>query len=405
MLPLPVANILHHKLGSALSALGVAIGVCMLVTLSGLSRGSLEEVAHRWTGVDADLIVYPARLGDNISTASGGGLTGRDVRLVAGLTAGGKPLAQRVAPVYLDRLRIAGQEHNVVGARPADMPMLLGGRRIRSPGRLFDPDNGFARWLTRKLATPTDDDSPVDVSAEELARHGGLEMVIDSRLARIGKLKVGDKVHAGGHEFTVVGIVPEGALVRAFIPLATAQFLFYGGLGRSTLLFVKLRQDVPPGEAIRAIRSTGRLAAAPVGEFRAMLLSRFGLLYLYVDAVNAVTLIVAFLFVLVVLYITVIQRTREIALLRSMGATRGFVLRQVVCESLILTLCGAAGGVLLAFPAGAGIEALKPFLTVTITPRWILLAGGVALAGGLAAALYPAWRAANVDITEALRLD
>jgi len=89
MLPLPVANILHHKLGSALSALGVAIGVCMLVTLSGLSRGSLEEVAHRWTGVDADLIVYPARLGDNISTASGGGLTGRDVRLVAGLTAGG----------------------------------------------------------------------------------------------------------------------------------------------------------------------------------------------------------------------------------------------------------------------------------------------------------------------------
>ena len=136
-----------------------------------------------------------------------------------------------------------------------------------------------------------------------------------------------------------------------------------------------------------------------------MLLSRFGVLYLYVDAVNAVTLIVAFLFVLVTLYTTVIQRTREIALLRSMGATRGFVLRQVVCESLILTLCGAAGGVLLAFPAGAGIEAIKPFLTVTISPRWILLAGAVAVAGGLTAAAYPAWRAASVDITEALRLD
>ena len=169
MLPLPVANILHHKLGSALSALGVAIGVCMLVTLSGLSRGSLEEVAHRWAGVDAELIVYPARLGDNISTASGGGLAGRDLRLVAELTAGGKPLAQRVAPVYLDRLRIAGQEHNVVGARPADMPMLLGGRHVRSPGRLFDPDDSFARWLRHKLTTPTDDrDAVVDVTAEEL---------------------------------------------------------------------------------------------------------------------------------------------------------------------------------------------------------------------------------------------
>lgn len=56
---LPLANILHHKLRSVLSALGIGIGICMLVTLSGLSRGTLSEVADRWDAVDAQLIVYP----------------------------------------------------------------------------------------------------------------------------------------------------------------------------------------------------------------------------------------------------------------------------------------------------------------------------------------------------------
>ena len=77
MVPLPIANIMHHKLPSALSALGVAIGVCMLITLSGLARGSLGEVADRWEGVDADIIVYPAQWSDNITTISGGGLSGK----------------------------------------------------------------------------------------------------------------------------------------------------------------------------------------------------------------------------------------------------------------------------------------------------------------------------------------
>ena len=58
---LPLANILHHKLRSFLSALAVAIGIAMLITMLGLSHGTLGEVAKRVSSVEAELIVLPSR--------------------------------------------------------------------------------------------------------------------------------------------------------------------------------------------------------------------------------------------------------------------------------------------------------------------------------------------------------
>jgi len=125
----------------------------------------------------------------------------------------------------------------------------------------------------------------------------------------------------------------------------------------------------------------------------------------YVDAVNAVTLVVAFLFILVTLYTMVIQRTREIAILRSMGAARRYILREVLAESLILTFLGAAAGVGLSFAAAGIIQAAKPLLTVAITWEWIATAAVVALVGGTAAAVYPGWCAIRVDVVEAMNLE
>jgi len=404
MVFLPIANLLHHKLRSVLGALGVAVGVCMLVTLSGLSRGSLAEVADRWEAVDADLIVYPARWGDNITTLSGGGLGEADVEALRGITAGEGKCVRFVVPVFLYRVSIAGAEHNVVGVSPRHLPSLLGGGAVVRPGRCFDPDNAFADWLAGKLA-PDSEEEIFDPSEAELARRGGLEMVVDARLAKVAGLAPGSGVYAAGHHFDVVGVVPEGALARAFIPLATAQFLFNGRLGRYTLLFVKLRDGVPVGQALQAVRATKRLAAVPVGQYRGMLEERFGVMYLYVDTVNVVTLVVAFLFILVTLYTMVIQRRRELAILRSMGATRGYILREVLAESVILTAVGAAGGVLLSFAAAAGIERVKPLLTVTITWTWVLVALAAAAVGAALAALYPAWCAMRVDVVKALSLE
>ena len=405
MIPLPIANVLHHKLRSALSALGVAIGVCMLVTLSGLTHGTLAEVGDRWQGVDADLIVYPSVQTDNIAAISGAGLSQRDVSAVTALTSDdGSPAVERATPVYINRLYAGGQHHNIVGVDPEGLPGLMGGRSILD-GRCFDPEGKFARWLHKKLTTPLPDGEVLDISKKELADEGGLEMVIDTRLAKVAGLKVGDKLLAFDHDFTIVGIVPDGALARAFIPRATAEYLCSGLLGRYTLLFVKVRPGVAAGAVANQVRRMPGRKAMALNDYTGMLEEQFRLMYVVVAAVDVIVLAVVFLFILVTLFTMVIQRTREIAILRSMGASGGYIVRGVCIESLILTVTGFLLGVAMSFGAAELIRAIKPLLTVTITPGWIALAAIAALAGGALAALYPASCAVRVDVVEALNLE
>jgi putative ABC transport system permease protein len=101
----------------------------------------------------------------------------------------------------------------------------------------------------------------------------------------------------------------------------------------------------------------------------------------------------------------VLQRTREIAILKSCGAGNWFILRQVLAESMLLTGFGTAVGIGLSFAAGAAIEAFKPLLTVTITWHWVAVAVLAAAAGSIVSGLYPALRAVRVDVVEALTLE
>jgi hypothetical protein len=402
---LPLANLTHHKLRSALSALGIGIGICMLIALSGLSRGSLYEVADRWESVSADLIVFPRGWGDNAADKSGSGLSDRYADVLRREHA---DAVERVVPVFTWPMELAGQDQMVAGVDRRDVPVLTGGREL-AEGRLFDEGSRFADWIERTLLTGGDGgDKPVEITAKQLAdpAHDGLEIVIDSRLAAAGNYRVGQTVTAAGHEWEIVGIVPAGAMTRVMMPRRTAQFLFGSGqITRSTLMFVKLPEGVDPGPAARDIAETIGQDVVPLGRYRAMLLEKFGIMFRYVDAVNAIALAIAFLFIMITLYTMVLQRTREIAILKASGASAAFILRQVLAESLILTGAGTAIGVALSFVAGWAIETIDPLLTVRITWRWIALAAGAAALGALLAALYPAWRATRVDVVRALTLE
>jgi len=121
-----------------------------------------------------------------------------------------------------------------------------------------------------------------------------------------------------------------------------------------------------------------------------------------VDAVNAFALVIAFLFIMTMLYMTVLQQTREIALLKSCGASNAFIVRQVLGEAALVTAAGVAAGVALRFLARWLIETLCPLLTVTITGRWIAIAAAAATGGAVLSGLLPAWRATRVDMARAL---
>ncbi len=164
---------------------------------------------------------------------------------------------------------------------------------------------------------------------------------------------------------------------------------------------MKLKPGVKPDAGITAIRSF-TLDAVELSQYRQMLVSKWGIMFTYVDAVNIIALVIAFLFVMTTLYTMVLQRTREIAILKSCGASNGFIFRQVLGESWLLTGFGTILGIAMSFLAAWGIDNFKPLLTVKISPRWIVMAILAAVVGSFISALYPAWRATKIDMVEAL---
>ncbi|MCD6304560.1 MAG: ABC transporter permease, partial [Planctomycetes bacterium] len=363
--------------------------------------------AQRLESVDADLIVCPRGWGENTTDKSGSALPDKYASLIAREHA---DIVAAAVPVFIWPIRLAGQDQRAAGIDANDWDVITGGAKL-SAGRLFDPQGRFARWLSEQLLAPAGGDGqgpqePLEITSRQLAEHGGLELVIDSRLARAGRYRLGQKVHTAGQDWTIVGIVPAGVMSRIFLPRRTAQFLFGSGdVTKSTMIFVKLRPGVSTGPAVRAIRRTVPHDVVPLDRYRGMLVEKFGILFVYVDTVNAVALVIAFLFIMVTLYTMVIQRTREIAVLKSCGAGNWFILRQVLAESLLLTAAGTAMGIAASFLAGWAIQAARPLLTVTITWHWVVTAVAAAAAGAVLSGLYPAWRAMRVDVVEALTLE
>jgi hypothetical protein len=382
----------------------------MLITLAGLSRGSLYEIADRWESVDADIIVFPRGWGDNATTRSGAGLS---EKLADVIRKNHGDIVQKVVPVFTWSMKVAGQDQMASAIDPGDWPMFADGRELQS-GRLFDPENKFAKFIDSRLLAPSarpglGDGVGQNAGEIPLASPGfnGLELVIDSRLARAAGLKTGQKLTAANHEWTIVGVVPAGVMTRVFLPLRTGQYLFGNGdITKCTLLFVKLNRPLRAGLTVP--KAAGLLGKSlgqdvvPLDNYRGMLVQKWGVMFTYVDAINVVALIIAFLFVMTTLYTMVLQRTREIAILKSCGASGWFIVRQVVGESLILTAIGTAMGIGMGFAAGFGIQKLRPLLTVEISPRWILIAMAAAGAGAVISSIYPAWRATRVDMVEAL---
>lgn len=397
---LPLANIMHHKLRSLLCALGIGISICMLVALTGLARGSLFENADRWESVGADLIVFPKGWADKIANRG----VGLSEKYAKTLREQHNRIVQQVAPLFCWPMKVAGQDHVVAGVAPEQWSILTGNAELKE-GRLFDPENRFAHWLEKKLLVPTDDDTVVEITESDLKnpQHHGLELVIDTRLAGAAGLKLGDTLRAANHDWTIVGIVPAGVMTRIFMPLRTAQYLFGDGdITRCTMILVKLRDGVDVGPAARTLRESLKQDVIPPRAYRVTLQEKFSIMLTYVDMVNIIALIIAFLFVMNTLYTMVLERRREIAILRSCGASGWFILRQVLGEAMILAGAGAVIGIAMSFGASALIGHFKPLLTPELSVHWMIVAAGAAALGAIVSSLYPAWRATRINMAEVL---
>ena len=102
------------------------------------------------------------------------------------------------------------------------------------------------------------------------------------------------------------------------------------------------------------------------------------------------------------MYTAVMERTREIGILKAMGASKLYVINVVLRETLVLALAGIVLGIIVSLIARLGIIRRMPLLPVIVDAGWIAKATFIAIAGAIAGALYPAFKAAQKDPIDAL---
>jgi putative ABC transport system permease protein len=125
----------------------------------------------------------------------------------------------------------------------------------------------------------------------------------------------------------------------------------------------------------------------------------------FINAMIALAVAIGLLVIFLSMYTAVIERTRDIGVLKSLGAGRRFIVRAVLSESATVCLLGIAAGIALSYGARSVFLWRYPTLSILITPWWILRAAGIALVGAVLGASYPAWMATRKDAVEALAYD
>lgn len=412
MISLAIAHLLHRRLRTALSVLAVAIGIAMLVVMLGLSHGMLDEVAERVESVDAELIVLPEN--ENVIFTAGAAFTSKIAPLIDSFEYDGRRAVKRTIGVMLDTLHMGGQQQRLFAVDRTDMPAFLGKRKIVE-GRLFDEGRVFGNRLD-ELRKPGGEIDLSRISEEEVL--AACEMVIDTRLARVGNYHLGETVTFLGRPFKIVGIVESGVAGRVFCPLQVLQYVKNGGMPWVSLFFVQLQ---PPPAAPIAQEAAGAAASAgyeekvadalaqrikakvePKGAYRELMYQSFSQVYTYINIASGVALVVCFIIILLSMYTMVLERTREIGILKSLGAGRAILVGQSVTEAVIVCVCGTIVGIAMAFAAKFTVEGVRPLLTLTIEPAFILLALVIGIVGGTLSALYPGYRAAKLDPVVAL---
>jgi putative ABC transport system permease protein len=122
---------------------------------------------------------------------------------------------------------------------------------------------------------------------------------------------------------------------------------------------------------------------------------------IFLDVVIGLAVVISTLVILLAMYTTIIERTREIGVLKSLGASKMFIVSVIEKEAALISALGVLFGFAISVIAKYMIEATTR-LTIDLQIKWLMIAALIGLLGGIVGALYPAFRAANLDPIEAI---
>ncbi len=358
-----VANLAHRPTRSVVTMSAIALEVTMILMIVALFYGLLNGSKESQRGVGADLMVMPP------GSANLVGMSGAPISVKVGNVIAKLPHVTDVAPVYWAFSQkpleiVYGIDLSTYDKLPPSFLYLSGG-----------PFQG-----------PND-------------------ALVDDYYADMNHKKVGDTVDVLNHEFRIAGIVPHGKGGRKFLPLTTMQDI-KGDEGRCSVFYVKV-DDAANMDAVKdAIKGTpgmGQYSVLSQEEYLSMMtpdnLPGFNLA---IKIVIGVAIVVGFLVIFQSMYTAVMERTREIGILKSLGASKLYIVNVVLRETLLLALVGIVAGIVISMVTRRVIMFEKPVLRLFWSNTWVLRATLIAVVGALAGALYPAIKAAQKDPIDAL---
>jgi putative ABC transport system permease protein len=205
--------------------------------------------------------------------------------------------------------------------------------------------------------------------------------------------------------FRISGIVEHGKGGRKLLPLETMEQLM-GVDGKASIFYIKCDDPANLDAVIQEIHGTRGLENYPVqtmDEWLSMMTpDKLPGFNIALDVVTGIAVIVGFLVIFQSMYTAVLERTREIGILKSMGASKMAIVGVVVRETAVMAVAGVLVGIAGTYGVKALLAHLYPTQHFEITPLWIVRGAIIAFVGAVCGALYPAWMAARKDPIDAL---
>ncbi len=357
------SNIMHRPARTLVSVMGIAVGVLLIVFTVGLAHGVLRERGRREASINAEIMVR----------ASGTmGFTGSQPFTL--------PVSRAAEIARLEGVRAAvpiGQ--NVVGSDRGFGSRLVEGIPFAQYAALTN--------LTIKEGTAF--------------TGSGNEAIVDTVWQKDRQAKVGDTLVLYEKPFRIVGIYEPPGGGRIKIPLAVMQEQL-GGEGHCSSVLVACTD--PTQQETVAARLREKFPDDQIiftRDLPELYVSSVPALNIFINVVVAIASAISLLVILLAMYTTVTERTKQIGILKSLGMSKASIAWVIEQEALLVSVLGVGVGVLLTLAVRFAIMRTTS-LSVEIELRWILVALGVGLLGGTIGALYPALRAARQDAVEAL---
>jgi putative ABC transport system permease protein len=359
-----VGNLVHRPVRSLISIVAVALEVTLILLIVGLCTGIMRDQQTRAAGIGADVIVLPP----GVSFIAGLGGSPIPVK-VSGILAK-LPHVEKVAPV-IQQISTAGTLEIIAGIDLPSYESLSGGFHYLQGGP-------FRR---------------------------ANDVLVDDVFAQAKHSKVGDTIEILNNSFRICGIVESGKGARKFLPLSTMQDLT-GAKDKASVMYLKL--DDPANadavvDEIKHVPGMERYFASSMATYLSMMTTaNYPYLSTFLRVVIWISVVIGVLVIFQAMYTAVMERTREIGILKSMGASRLYIVDVVLRETVLLALGGIVLGVAFSVAARTVLAYKMPLLQMIVSGQLVANAALIAMASALGGALYPAYQAAQKDPIDAL---